>query len=67
MELILQSQSLIMPVTMIETPGIIAPKPLVTVDSLADPANLTEEEMEIIRVLNPEAASLLVKNELIFC
>ncbi len=60
MELILQPRSLILPPPMIETPGIILPEPLVVVDSLADPANLTREELEIIRVLNPEAAAMLV-------
>ncbi len=61
MELILQPQSLILPPPMIETPGIILPEPLVVVDSLADPANFTREELDIIRAINPEAAALLAK------
>ena len=66
MELILQPQSLILPPTMIETPGIILPEPMVAIDSLSNPANLSKEEMDIIRILNPETAALLEKNELIF-
>ena len=64
MELILQPQSLILPPTMIESPGIILPEPMVVIDSLSNPANLSKEEMEIIRLLSPETAALLEKNDL---
>ena len=67
MELITQPRTLILPPDMIKAPGIILPEPLVVVDTLADPANLTREELEIIRVLNPEAAVLLAENEPLVC
>ena len=55
---------------MIESPGIILPEPMVVIDSLPIPANLSKEEKEINRLLNPEAeaaaAALLLKNELTF-
>ena len=59
MELIIQPQSLILPPAMIQPPGIILPEPMVVIDSLADSANFSREEIEIIKALSPDAAALL--------